>query len=138
MIVYDMPLLYCLHFLPKSAQLTISVFHECLGKGIHEYKGEGCRVKKIAELLDKGKGDLVYYYDTYKEVYVGKGKNRRCKKIKSFSVELEPENLYLDSYKELLLKKLKDSLEITGFNMTALKQEIGQAPIIDQYCKVGE
>jgi hypothetical protein len=58
-------------------------------------KNEGCRTRKLAELLGKDKGDLVYWYDTYKEVYVGKGKNRRCKKVKSYSIESEPENLNL-------------------------------------------
>lgn len=118
-------------------------FEQKVGKEIHEYEdkgnGKGCRTRKLAELLDKDKGDLVYWYDTYKEVYIGKGKNRRCKKVKSYSVELEPENLYLDSYKELLLKKLKDSLEITGFNITALKQKIepiSQMAMID--CRINE
>lgn len=101
-------------------------YEQKVGKEIHEYKGEGCRTFKLAKLLGKDKGDLVYWYDTYEEVYVGKGK----KKIKSYSIESEPENLNLDSYKELLLKKLKDSLEITGFNMATLKQELIKVQLV--------
>lgn len=37
---------------------------------------------------------------------------------------LKPENLNLDEYKNLLLNKLKDSLEIAGFNIADLKQEL--------------
>ncbi len=92
-----------------------------LSKEPHEYADNGGRTKKLAELLGKNKGEVVWYYDTYKEEYVGKGKHRQCKKIKSYSVELEPDNLHLDEYKALLLRKLKDSLEITGFDVVELK-----------------
>ena len=40
-------------------------------------------------------------------------------KEKSYSVK--PENLNLDEYKNLLLNKLKDSLEIVGFSMDDLR-----------------
>jgi hypothetical protein len=46
---------------------------------------------------------------------VGRGK-------KSYSVK--PENLNLDEYKNLLLNKLRDSLEITGFNIASLELEL--------------
>ena len=39
-------------------------------------------------------------------------------KEKSYSVK--PDNVNLDEYKNLLLKKLTDSLDITGFNMDDL------------------
>jgi hypothetical protein len=41
-----------------------------------------------------------------------------------------PENLNLDEYKELLLNKLKDSLEITGFNIDDLRLQLSQATTI--------
>ena len=40
--------------------------------------------------------------------------NSAWKRKKVYSVK--PENLNLDEYKNLLLNKLKDSLEIAGFN----------------------
>ena len=40
---------------------------------------------------------------------------------KSYSVK--PEKINLEEYKNLLLKKLKDTLEIAGFNMNDLRQE---------------
>jgi hypothetical protein len=57
---------------------------------------------------------------TDEKVYV---KSTRCwKRGKGYSVK--PENPNLDEYKILLLNKLKDSLEITGFNTAALQQEL--------------
>ena len=78
----------------------------------YEYKS-GVRAGVLAKLLGKNKGDLVYWYDTYTEGYV---ESKKCwKRKRSYSVK--PEKINLEEYKNLLLKKLKDTLAITGFNM---------------------
>jgi hypothetical protein len=77
---------------------------------LHPYEYEDhVRTGILAKLLDKDKGDLVYWYDTSTEVYV---ENKQCWKMKT-GYSIEPQNLNRDEYKNLLLKKLKDSLEIT-------------------------
>jgi hypothetical protein len=84
-----------------------------------EYKGQ-VRPGILGKLLDKDKGDLVYWYDTYTEEY---NKRKQCwKRKKSYSVK--PENLNLDAYKNLLLNKLTDSLEIAGFKMDDLRENV--------------
>ena len=94
-------------------------FTQRLTKYPDEYKGH-VRTGILAKLLGKDKGDLVYWYETFTEVYV---KSKQCwKRKKGYSVK--PENLNLDEYKKLLLRKLKDSLEITGFNTAALEREL--------------
>jgi DNA polymerase, archaea type len=80
----------------------------------------------LAKLLGKDKGDLVYWYETFTETYVKSKKS--WKKKKDYSIK--PENLNLDEYKELLLNKLKDSLEITGFNIDDLRSQLSQAATI--------
>jgi DNA polymerase, archaea type len=88
----------------------------------YEYKGHP-RIVELAKLLDKDKGDLVYWYETQTEEY---DKGKHCwKKKRGYSVK--PENLNLDKYKDLLLNKLKDSLEITGFNMDSLRKHLSHA-----------
>jgi DNA polymerase family B len=94
-------------------------FTHKLSKDPHEYKGNS-RTARLAKLLDKDKGGLVYWYETYTQEYV---KSKQCwKKKKGYSVKLE--NLNLDEYKNLLLTKLKDSLEITSFNTVAMEREL--------------
>ena len=83
----------------------------------HEYK-DHVRTGVLANLLDKDKGDLIHWYEIYHDEYVEKKKS--WKREKSYSVK--PENINLEEYKHLLLNKLKDTLEITGFNMDDLKQ----------------
>ena len=88
---------------------------------LHPYEYEDhVRTGIVAKSLDKDKGDLVYWYETYTQEYV---KSKQCwKRKKSYSVKLE--NLNLDEYKNLLLNKLKDSLEIAGFSIAALEREL--------------
>jgi DNA polymerase, archaea type len=94
-------------------------FTQRLMKNPDEYK-DHVRTGKLARLLDKDKGDLVYWYETYTKVYV---KSKKCwKKKEGYSIK--PESLNLDKYKDLLLNKLKDSLEIAGFNLDDLRFEI--------------
>lgn len=63
----------------------------------HEYK-DHVRTGVIASLLNKDKGDVIYWYETYKDKYVEKKKS--WKRERSYSVE--PENLSLEEYKHLL------------------------------------
>ncbi|MFZ0514393.1 MAG: hypothetical protein WAM14_22505, partial [Candidatus Nitrosopolaris sp.] len=100
-------------------------FTQRLTKYPDEYT-EHVRTGILANLLGKDKGDLVYWYETFTEVYV---KSKQCwKKKKGYSVK--PENLNLDGYKELLLNKLTDSLEITGFNMDDLRLQLSHTTTI--------
>jgi DNA polymerase, archaea type len=82
-------------------------FTHKLSKEPYEYKGN-VRVATLAEILNKSKGDLVHYYETYD--------------VGGYSVK--PENLNLQEYKMFLLGKLEDSLTITGFDIIALKHEL--------------
>jgi DNA polymerase I len=84
-------------------------FTQQIHKDLHEYKGNS-RTATLAQILNKGKGELVHWYETLSD-----GK-------KSYSVK--PENLNLAEYKRLLLSKLKDSLEITDFDFIALEHEL--------------
>jgi hypothetical protein len=101
-----------------------------------EYKGHP-RIAELAKLLDKDKGDLVYWYETYTQEYV---QSKQCwKRKKSYSVKPE-ENLNLDEYKNLLFNKLRDSLEIAGFNIATLERELTESNPISHvatpYCRV--
>jgi DNA polymerase, archaea type len=91
----------------------------------YEYE-EHVRTGILAKLLDKDKGDLVYWYETYEDIYVES--KQCCKKKKSYSVK--PDNLNLDQYKNLLLKKLTDSLEIAGFEMDDLRLQLSHTTTI--------
>lgn len=91
-------------------------FTQRLGQYLYEYKNEHGRACK----LGKDKGDLVYWYETYTEEYV---KSKKCYKRKK-SYFIQPENLNLYEYKNFLLKKLKDTLEIAGFNFLELKEKL--------------
>src|SRR5215831_5422071 len=86
-------------------------FTQRLKKYPDEYKGQ-VRTGILAKLLDKDKGDLVYWYETSREVYV---KSKQCWRMKK-GYSVKPENLNLDEYKNLLLNKLEDSLVIAGFD----------------------
>jgi hypothetical protein len=86
---------------------------------LHSYEYEpGVRAGVLAKLLGKDKGDLVYWYETYTEGYV-ESKKYWKKKRRSYSVK--PEKINLEECKNLLLKKLKDTLDIAGFNMSDLR-----------------
>jgi hypothetical protein len=80
----------------------------------YEYN-EHVRTGVLAKLLDKDKGDLVYWYVTLPTT----GNNRK-------SFDIIPKNLNLEKYKLLLLKKLSDTLEIAGFNVLDLKSQLLQ------------
>jgi hypothetical protein len=59
-------------------------------------------------------------YGTHSEGYV---ESKNCLKKKRSSYSVRPEKINLEEYKNLLLKKLKDTLEIAGFNMNDLRQD---------------
>ena len=80
-------------------------FTQRLKKYPDEYKNH-VRTRILAKLLDRDKGDLAYWYETFTEVYV-KSK-QYWKRKKGYSVKAE--NLNLDEYKDFLLNKLKDRL----------------------------
>ena len=46
------------------------------------------------------------------------------------SADSKVENLNLDEYKGLLLNKLTDSMEITGFNIDDLRLQLSQATTV--------
>ena len=91
----------------------------------YEYE-DHIRTGILAKVLDKDKGDLVYWYATYTQEYV---KSKQCWKMKK-GYSVKPENLNLDEYKNLLLNKLKDSLEIAGFDTDELKLQVSHATTI--------
>ena len=62
----------------------------------------------------------MHWYEGYEDICV---ESKRCWKRKR-SYPTKPEKLNLDEYKKHLLRKLKDSLEITGFHTTALEREL--------------
>jgi DNA polymerase, archaea type len=90
-----------------------------VGQDLHEYvnKKNG-RTYNLARQLGKEKGDLVYYYKIYTEQYI-KSKNY-FKKVQTYSTTVNNDLDYED-YKNYLLEKLKDTLEITGFDFCDLK-----------------
>ena len=59
-------------------------------------------------------------YGTHTEGYV---ESKKCWKKKRNSYSVKAEKINLEEYKNLLLEKLKDTLEIAGFNMNDLSQE---------------
>jgi hypothetical protein len=90
-----------------------------LTKYPHEYN-EHVRAGILAKLLDKDKRDLVYWYETFTEE---DGKDKRSQKRKRRSYSVKPENLNLEEYKNMLVNKLKDTLEIVGFSISDLRQQ---------------
>ena len=80
----------------------------------HEYN-EHVRTGVLAKLFDKDRGDVVYWYDTLPII----GSDQR-----PYSVNHE--NLNLEEYKILLLKKLSDTLEMAGFDVLGMKSQLLQ------------
>jgi len=101
-------------------------FTQRLKKYPDEYK-DHVRTGILAKLLDKDKGDLVHWYETYTKIYV---KSKQCWKRKR-DYSIKPENLNLDAYNNLLFNKLKDTLEIACFNIAALERELIESNTIN-------
>ncbi len=94
-----------------NAEVELKYTHRL---NLHSYEYEhGVRAGVLAKLLGKDKGDLVYWYETYTEEYV---ESKKCWKRKRRSYSVKPEKIKLEEYKNLLLKKLKDTLQIAGFS----------------------
>jgi hypothetical protein len=88
---------------------------------LHSYECEpGVRAGVLAKLLGKDKGNLVDCYGTHTEGYVESKKMLEEEKKQLFCQVREDQ---LGRIQESLLKKLKDTLEIAGFNMNDLRQE---------------
>ena len=90
-------------------------FTQRLNKHPCEYE-QSDRSGRVGRLLGKDKGEEIYRYETrYKDKDTGG----------NFSVIVPAaENLNLDHYKKMLLDKLKDTLEIAGFDVKEFMLEI--------------
>ena len=92
-------------FDPKDMQ-----FPEQLDKSPNQYPNDkDFRVKVLGLELGAGKGELVYWYESL-------ANNRGySSKIKDLSVK---------KYKEILWDKIEDMLEIVGYNIAKIKQDL--------------
>lgn len=85
---------------------------------------ESVRTGVLGRVLEKDKGEEVWWYETIGIDAKTKG---------SFSTLVsKPENVNIKKYKKLLFDKLKDTLEITGFDIKKIKLEVvdGIKPLI--------
>jgi hypothetical protein len=81
-----------------------------LNKFPNQYSNDkDVRVKVLGLELSAGKGDLVYWYESLS--------NRRgySTKIKDISIK---------KYKQILWDKIEDMLEIAGYNVAKIKQDL--------------
>jgi len=90
-------------------------FTQRLKKYVYEYAGH-IRTGVIARLLEKDKGDTIHWYETVKEVRIHKSGKQRI--VKGYSIT--PENVNIELYREFLTSKLKDTLNLAGFNLSKL------------------
>ena len=92
-------------FDPKDMQ-----FPEQLDKSPNQYPNDkDFRVKVLGLELGAGKGELVYWYESL-------ANNRGySSKIKDLSVK---------KYKEILWDEIEDMLEIVGYNIAKIKQDL--------------
>lgn len=90
-------------------------FTHRLKKSALEY-AEHIRTGTIARLLSKDKGDIIHWYETAKEVKIKKSGKQRI--VKGYS--MIPEDVNIELYKRLLISKLKDTLNLVGFNLSIL------------------
>lgn len=90
-------------------------FIQRLKKYPNEYE-QSVRSGRIGRLLGKDKGEEIYWYEI-------KHKDKDTEGNYSVIIPAS-ENLDLDYYKRMLIDKLKDTLEITGFDVTGLRSEI--------------
>jgi hypothetical protein len=85
-------------------------FTELLDKNPYQYPNDkDIRVKVLGLELDAGKGELVYWYESLAN------KRGYSTKIKDLSVA---------KYKEILWDKIKDILEVAGYDIKAIEQEL--------------
>ena len=97
-------------------------FTHRLKKSTSEYS-EHIRTGITARLLAKDKGDVIHWYETVKEVKID-DKNGKQRIVNGFSVE--PNNLNVEQYKKILMPKLRDTLSLTGIEVSDLGCPIPQ------------
>ena len=101
-------------FDPKDMQFT-----EQLDKSPNQYPNDKeIRVKVLGLELGAGKGELVYWYESLAN------KRGYSTKIKDLSIK---------KYKQILWDKVEDMLEIAGYDVTKIKQDLlyeGESGII--------
>jgi hypothetical protein len=85
-------------------------FTEQLDKNPNQYPNDkDIRIKVLGLELGAGKGELIYWYESL-------ANKRGCStKIKDLSIK---------KYKEILWDKIKDMLEIAGYNVVKIKQDL--------------
>jgi DNA polymerase elongation subunit (family B) len=74
------------------------------------------RVAVIGKLLEKDKGEEIYWYETI-------DKDEQTKDNYSITAPT-PNNTNLQEYKSILLDKLKDTMEITGFDIIKIRSAV--------------
>ena len=85
-------------------------FTEQLDKSPNQYSNDKeIRVKVLGLELGASKGELVYWYESLAN------KRGYSSKIKDLSVK---------KYKQILWDKIEDMLEIAGYNVTKMKQDL--------------
>lgn len=90
-------------------------FTQRLSKYPNEYHKNN-RTGLLGRLLEKDKGEQVWWYEII-------GVDNETKSNFSTSIP-KPENVNIKKYKELLFNKLKDTLEITGFDTKKIRLEL--------------
>jgi DNA polymerase elongation subunit (family B) len=79
-----------------------------LSKNPEEYENENDRKRKIGLAVGARKGDVIEYFESdNKEGY-----------------SLNPHDISISKYKAMLWKAVKDILEIAGYNITSIEQEL--------------
>jgi DNA polymerase elongation subunit (family B) len=84
-----------------------------LSKNPEEYENENDRKRKIGLAIGARKGDVIEYYES------------DC--LESYS--LNPQEISIRKYKTILWKVIKEILEIAGFDIAAIEQELFQHSI---------
>jgi DNA polymerase, archaea type len=82
-----------------------------LSKNPEEYENENDRKRKIGLAIGARKGDVIEYFET--------DKNKE-------GYSLNPQNISIKKYKIMLWKAIKDILEIAGYDIAALEQELSE------------
>jgi hypothetical protein len=79
-----------------------------LSKNPEEYENENDRKRKIGLAIGARKGDVIEYFESdNKEGY-----------------SLNPQDISIKKYKAMLWKAVKDILEIAGYNIASIEQEL--------------
>jgi hypothetical protein len=88
-------------------------FTEQLDKSPNQYPNDKDRVKVLGLELGVSKGELVYWYESLAN------KRGYSTKVKDLSIK---------KYKQILWDKIEDMLEIAGYNVTKMKQDLLYEP----------